>query len=110
MAIKYIIIPEKKAVKALLENTRYDAVNKISKIMRDTKFCACSEKYLMPDRFVTTVTCDECDEFDVDFGMKRAKKIVLDNYEKSIKKRIARFKKDVATFNEKVCKELENNT
>ena len=106
MAIKYVIIPEKKTVKAFLENTEYDACNKIRKMLHDTPFCACSEKYLMPDKFVAVVTCDDNDEFDVSFGMKRARKIVLDNYGKSMNKRMAKFRKDVAYFNKKIS---ENN-
>ncbi len=102
MAIKYTVIPEKKIVVAMLENTQYDAINKIDKIMCDVKFCICSKNYLMPNRFVSVVLCDEHDEFDVEFGKRRAKKIVLDNYDKSMKKRLARFKKDVVAFSEKI--------
>ena len=50
--IKYIIVPERRMVKAMLENTTYDACNKIDKMLRDTPFCAYSDKYLMPNRFV----------------------------------------------------------
>ena len=111
--INYIIIHEHKTVKAILENTEYDACNKISKMLRDTPFCAVSKKYLMPNRFVVEVQCDERDEFDVEFGMKRAKKILLDNYHKSLDKKVARFRKDVLAMNEKVFgvnKVIENNT
>lgn len=104
--IKYIIIPERRMVKAILENTEYDAYNKIAKMLRDTPFCAVSKKYLMPNRFVAEVTCDERDEFDVDFGKQRAKKIVLDNYHKSLGKKISYFKKDARAMN---CKIFENN-
>lgn len=104
--IKYIIIQEKRTVKAILENTQYDACNKISKMIGDAPFCAVSNKYLMPNRFVVEVPCDERDEFDVEFGMKRAKKILLDNYHKSLDKRVAYFKRDVKAMSEKI---LENN-
>lgn len=100
--IKYIIIPEHKKIKAILENTEYDAINKIAKMMRDTPFCAMSNKYLMPNRFVAEVACDERDEFDVEFGMKRAKKILLDNYHKSVDKKIAYFKADLKKMAEKI--------
>ncbi len=111
--IQYIIIHEHKKVKAILENTEYDACNKISKMLRDTPFCAVSNKYLMPNRFVAEVQCDERDEFNVEFGMKRAKKILLDNYHKSLDKKITHFRKDVLAMNSKVFEipaELENNT
>jgi hypothetical protein len=111
--VKYIVVPERRMVKAMIENTEYDACNKIAKMLRDTPFCAVSEKYLMPNRFVAEVFCDERDEFSEEFGKARAKKIVLDNYYKSLDKKIARFREDALIFNGKVFetpKELENNT
>ena len=111
--VKYIVVPERRMVKAIIENTEYDAYNKINKMLRDTPFCACSEKYLMPNRFVATVYCDERDEFNEKFGKDRAKKIVLDNYYKSLDKKIAKFKEDVLVMNEKVFanhEAIENNT
>jgi hypothetical protein len=111
--VKYIVIPERRMVKAMIENTEYDACNKIAKMLRDTPFCAVSEKYLMPNRFVAQVVCDERDEFSEEFGKARAKKIVLDNYYKSLDKKIARFREDALIFNGKVFEtpaELENNT
>ena len=111
--IKYIVIPERRMVKAILENTTYDAYNKINKMLVDTPFCACSDKYLMPSRFVATVPCDERDEFNEEFGKQRAKKILLDNYYKSLDKKIAKFREDALVFNGKVFetpKVLENNT
>lgn len=111
--IKYIVVPERRMVKAILENTEYDACNKISKMLNDTPFCAVSEKYLMPNRFVAQVVCDERDEWNEDFGKERAKKIVLDNYYKSLDKKLDRFREDTLVMNGKVFetpKGLENNT
>ena len=113
MAIKYVVIPEKRMVKAFLENTEFDACHKIDKMLQDTPFCVYSEKYLMPNRFVAQVVADERDEFNVEFGKARAKKIVLDNYYKSLDKKIAKFREDALIFNGKVFetpKVLENNT
>lgn len=110
--VKYIVIPERRTVKAILENTTYDACNKIAKMMRETPFCAVSKKYLMSNRFVAEVVCDERDEFDVEFGKERARKIVLDNYYKSLDKKIAYFKEDLLVFNGKIFETpeyLENN-
>lgn len=111
--IKYIVVPERRMVKAILENTTYDAYNKINKMLVDTPFCACSDKYLMPNHFVAEVLCDDRDEFDVEFGKRRAKKIILDNWRKSLNKRIAKFREDMLILNGKVFEtpeELENNT
>lgn len=104
--IKYIIIHERRTVKAILENTEFDACNKIAKMMKDTPFCVMSKKYLMPNRFVAEVVCDERDEFDVEFGMKRAKKILLDNYHKSMDKKIAYFKKDLKKMAGKIFENI----
>ena len=112
--IKYIVVPERRMVKAVIENTEYDACNKIHKMLRDTPFCACSDKYLMPNRFVAIVNCDDSDEFNVEFGKKRARKIVLDNYYKSLDKRVSKFREDILVMNGKVfetpAEMLENNT
>lgn len=111
--IKYIVVPELRMVKAIIENTEYDAYNKIKKMLRDTPFCACSDKYLMPNRFVVEVPCDERDEFNAEAGKKIAKKILLDNYHKSLDKKIAKFKADVLAMNEKVFatpEAVKNNT
>lgn len=113
MAVKYVVVPEKRMVKAIIENCEYDAYNKINKMLRGTPFCACSDKYLMPNRFVAQVICDERDEFDPEFGKTRAKKIVLDNYYKSLDKKVVRFREDVQAFNGKIFEtpaELKNNT
>lgn len=111
--IHYIVVPERRMVKAILENTTYDACNKIDKMLRDTPFCVCSDKYLMPNRFVVEVLCDERDEFNVEFGKQLAKKILLDNYHKSLDKRMAKFKADMRDLVVKVfetTEALENNT
>lgn len=111
--IKYIVVPERRMIKAILENTEYDACNKIAKMLRDTPFCAFSDRYLMPNRFVATVVCDERDEFNEKFGKERAKKIVLDNYYKSLDKKIAYCREDLLVLNGKVFEtptNLKNNT
>ena len=59
--IKYIIIPERRMVKAILENTEYDAYNKIAKMLRDTPFCAVSKKYrIVIINLKTEVICCYC--------------------------------------------------
>ena len=110
--IKYIVVPERRMVKAILENCEYDAYNKINKMLKNTPFCACSDKYLMPNSFTAKVFCDERDEFDPEFGKARAKKIVLDNYYKSLDKKNAYFRADALVMNGKVFEtpeEIKNN-
>ena len=101
--IKYFVIEDRKQVIALLEGTKWDAYNKICKTMRGTDFCvAPNKKYLMPNHFKVVVSCDSRDSFDPEFGKKRAKKILLDNYYKSLHKRLDRFNDAALILNGKV--------
>ena len=100
MAIKYVVNHEKKSVTAILEGTKFDAINRINNRIHNTDWYLdpydVHEKFLMPDKFVSTVKCDERDEFDVGFGMERAKKVVLDNYYHSMNKRIKKWTTSMA--------------
>ena len=103
MAIKYFVNEERWQVIGLLEDTTWDAYNKISKMIRDTDFCiAPSEKYMMPSQFRAVVTCDPLDNFDVKKGMEIAKKRILDRYYSALDKRVDKFRESVLAFNGKV--------
>ena len=114
MAIKYFVNEEKRQVIGLLENTRWDAYNKICKILRDTDFCFVpNEKYMMPAEYRVVVQCDPSDEFSVDEGKKIAKKRILDRYYPALYKRVDKFREAALIFNGKVLETpeiLENNT
>ena len=111
--IKYFINEEKQQVIGLLENTRWDAYNKINKMIRDTDFCvAPSEKYMMPAEYKAVVQCDPADEFSVKEG-RLAKKRILDRYYPALHKRVDKFREAALTLNGVVFEtpvELENNT
>ena len=113
MAIKYFVNKDKRQVIAILENTKWDAFNKINKMVVDTEFCVVpNNKYLMPNQFKVTVTCDPRDEFDVETGKKIAKKRVLKNYYASLDKRVSKFHEAALVFNGKVFEtpeEIKNN-
>ena len=103
MAIKYFVNEDKRQVIGLLENTRWDAVNKISKMVRDTDFCVVpSKKYQMPNEFRVVVQCDERDQFDPEVGKKLAKKRILDRYYPALHKRVDKFREAMLVFNGKV--------
>ena len=114
MAIKYFVNEEKRQVIGLLENTRWDAYNKINKMIRDTDFCiAPNEKYMMPSEFRTVVQCDPADEFSVEEGKKIAKKRILDRYYPALDKRVGKFLDAALVFNGKIFETpvvLEENT
>ena len=105
MAIKYFVNEEKRQVIGLLENTKWDAVNKISKMMAGTECCVVpSKKYLLPSEFRSVVQCDPRDKFDIEEGKKRAKKRILDRYYSALDKRVNRFFDAALVFNGKVFK------
>lgn len=103
MAIKYFINEEKRQVIGVLENTRWDAINKIHKMIRGTDFCVVpSEKYMMPSEYRTVVQCDERDEFNVEEGKKKAKERILKRYYPALDKRVNKFFDAALVFNGKV--------
>lgn len=103
MAIKYFVNEEKRQVIGLLENTQYDAVRKINKMIVDTDFCFCaSEKYMLPNEFRAVVQCDERDEFNPEVGKKIAKQRILDRYYPALDKRVSKFFDAAMVFNGKV--------
>ena len=110
--IKYFVNEEKRQVIGLLDGTRWDAYNKISKMILETDFCvAPNEKYMMPNEFRTVVTCDPRDEFSVEVGMKIAKKRIMERYYAALDKRIGKFREAALVFNGKVFEtpnEIEN--
>lgn len=117
MAIKYVVNEEKRTVTAILEGTKFDCVNHINNRLHNTKWeiekWDAPREYLMPEKFVATVHCDERDEFNVEFGKKRAKKIVLDNRRKSMDKHLAKFIESLIEVNSRFFdtpEYVKNNT
>lgn len=112
MAIKYFINEEKRQVIGLLNGTRWDAYNKISKMVRDTDFCvAAHKKYMMPSEYRVVVQCDPADEFNPEVGKQIAKKRILDRYYAALDKRVDEFRASALVFNGMVFetpKGLEN--
>lgn len=112
--IKYFVDEDERKVVAVLENTRWDAYNKICKMVRDADFCVVpKEKYMMHSAYRAVVSCDERDEFNVETGKKIAKERVLDHYYEALDKRVDEFRNAVLVMNGKVFEtpvELENNT
>lgn len=108
--IKYIIIPEKRAVVAILRYTEADAYMRIDKITSDTDFVHANyDKYLMPKEFKATVYCDERDEFDIDKGKQLARERVMKRYYYSLDKRMAWFKADVQKLVDRTNKYISKN-
>ena len=101
--IRYFVNEEERKVVAVLENTRWDAYNKICKMVRDTDFCAAPrDKYMMHSAYRAVVTCDEKDEFNAEVGKKLAKERALEHYYAALDKRIDEFRNSVLVLNGKV--------
>lgn len=104
MAIKYYEVPEKRQVVAVMAGTKYDAFNKIQKMMNKAgyNFSPVSyrefESYLMPDDFKIVLNCDERDEYSFEVGKQIAKRKLLKNYRRSLDKRIKKFHDSVSQF------------
>ena len=96
MAIKYVHVPEQEKCIAVLENTRYDAIHKIAKIMGQTKsLCFDPSKYLMNNSYRAVVVCHPEDEYDAEEGRRKAKKKLLDHYYEQLDKRLDAFADDL---------------
>lgn len=112
--IKYFVNEEERKIVAVLENTRWDAYNKICKMTRDTDFCVTpKDKYMMHSAYRSVVSCDARDEFNVEVGKTIAKKRVLEHYYEALDRRVDEFRHSLLVMNGKVFDtpaELENNT
>ena len=114
MAIKYFVNEEKKQVIGVLSGCRWDAINKIDKMMSDTEFCFVpSKKYQMKNEYRAVVCCDERDEFNPEVGKTIAKQRIMERYYSALDKRVDKFRNAALIFNGKIFEtpvELENNT
>lgn len=92
MAIKYIQLPEKKMTIAILEDCRYDAVVKISKMLEAASSLRFDpQKYLMANSFRAIAKCAPEDEWDEEVGKAVAKAKVMKKYYKAYDKRLDAF-------------------
>ena len=101
MSIKYIVLEDQRKVYGIIDNTRYDAVNKINKIIGsgNSVFTAHNKKYEMPNTFKACCVCDDADTFSAEEGKNKVRKKILDRYHKSFEKRIDMFRSDLIQLN-----------
>lgn len=110
MAIKYYTNPNKRQTIAVLDNTRFDFINKVEKLMAGTHMCVCSDKYLMPNTYKASVYCSEDDVYDEQVGRELAKKKVLDKYYRDFDKRMDMLRCEVIVLNSKIFETPEEIT
>ena len=102
MAIQYYYKPSTRQTFAVLNNCRFDAVNKIDKLMSGFDWCMCTDKYLMKDTYRVSVKCCEDDEFDEAKGRAYAKAKLMKQYYKDFDRRIDMFRSDLIELNSRV--------
>lgn len=100
--VHYYIDKDGKRTIAILKDCRFDAVNKIDKLLGNKNFSFFSPKYLMPNQFRVVVKCNDSDEYDVDMGMKIAKAELMERYYRALDKRIEMFKDELAVMTDTV--------
>lgn len=96
--IKYIHVPEQFKCVAVLDNTKYDAIHKIAKIMGQTKsLCFDPSKYTMSSSYRAVVCCHPDDNYDPKVGEKIAKVKLLDRYYAALDSKRDEFIADLNT-------------
>ena len=98
MAVKYFVDEANKKTVAVLEGCRWDACNRIQKMLRRSNLDECMlnyHPYLMPDTLHAVVTCSDLDQYDIEEGKRLAKKKLMEHYSKSIEKRIKQYQNDL---------------
>lgn len=95
MAIKYVHL-DNGATLAILENTKYDAIHKIVKVLDSTKsLCFNPSKYLMQDVFKAASKPYGGDIYDKEYGEKEAKKKVMRKYYNQLDRKLDEFAEDL---------------
>ena len=111
--IKYYYKPSTRQTYAVLNGCRFDAVNKISKMMGNLEWCMCSNKYMMNDTYRVSVKCSDEDVFSEEEGRKQAKAKLMKKYYKDFDRCVDRFKTGLIELTGRVFvtpAELEENT
>ena len=104
MAVQYAVIPEEKKTYAMLYGTKFDAINQIKKLMKNSTLgIENKKKYMMPPTFKVSTVCDPEDKYNVEEGKKIAKEKLMKHYHESIDKRIDMFKKDLKKLYSSLC-------
>jgi hypothetical protein len=102
--IKFVHVPEQNKTIAILENTKYDAIHKIAKIMGQTKsLCFNPSKYLMSSSYRAVVVCHPDDEYNPAVGMKMAKAKLLDRYYTALDAKCDEFAEDLNAVQFEFC-------
>ena len=108
MAVKYYYNPKKRGTIAVLTETRYDFLNKANKMLANTGFVLCSDKYLMKNEYKGIVYCNHDDVYDDQLGKELAKKKCLDRYYRDFDKLWGMLQEELLVVNGKFFETPEN--
>lgn len=95
--VKYVVLPEKRIVKAVITNCEYDAIDMINERFLPTVTSGLfvmapqsknMEKFLMRDTYIAVARCHPEDEFDVELGKKIAYEKLCDKYHDSLNRHL----------------------
>lgn len=96
--VKYVVLPERREVKAIIDDCAFDAIQMINNrflptitdglmitTLYDTKN---KEKFLMRDTYTAVAHCHPDDEFNIEIGKKVAYEKLCDKYHDSLNRHL----------------------
>ena len=111
--IRYYYQPSTEKTFAELRGCRYDAINKIEKLMNGFDWGICSKKYLMNDTYRVSVKRFGDDAHDMKVAESYAKEKLMEKYYRDFDRILNQFKCDVIELNSRLFEtpeEIKNNT
>lgn len=104
MSVKYVVVEKKKMVIAMLENTTYDAINRINKELYHTGVDVdyYSPKVMMAPKYSGTAKCHGDDSFSVEEGKRIAREKCIRNYNRAMDRRMEHFYNEMQKLSSKL--------
>lgn len=90
--VTYVIDEEARTVKAIIKNTKYDAINSIRRASKNIGVNL-NDSFLLRSTYIGTAICSENDNFDVKTGMLIARKKAIIKYNKAKVSKMNKFYK-----------------
>lgn len=109
--VTYIIDEEQRKVKAIIKDTKYDAINSIFKATNGLKeildMIELSENFELNSTYTGTATCSENDIFDIEKGKVIARKKAIIKYNKAKINRMQLFYNEVEKLQKNIKKTID---
>lgn len=108
-SITYVIDEKNRSVKAVIKNTKYDAINTISKLMEKANLNADIPSNLeLKNSYTGVAICHENDTFDIETGKKIARKIAIIRYNQDKIRVMKKFYSDFSKIEESIVEFNKN--